>query len=388
MGLALPALPRRDASRLHLAHAALVHHLRRRHPRRPRLAGRPRPQPRHRLRGRRGVGAARRRRVGRGHPRRAWTARASPRRRCRPSSPTTATRIRVQTESLRRRRGAGDRHRPGRARRHRLDEVSLNSVGPSWGDEITSKAVRALVVLPDRHHDLRHVPLRVQDGPGHPRRPRPRRARHDRRVLGHRLRGHAGHGDRHPHDPGLLDLRRHRRVRQGRREHPTGVVHQPGHLQRHGEPVAQPDVDAVAEHLDHRAAADRARCWSSARSSWAPPRCRSSPSPCSSAWPRAPTRRSSSPARCSRSSRSASPGSRTCGAGSKLATRRPLPPWLQRLPSSRLAAATTRRRRRGRGRSRGRARRQRAGITVATAPRRPRPGAVIPPRPRKKTKRR
>ena len=50
-------------------------------------------------------------------------------------------------------------------------------------------------------------------------RPRPRHPRHRRRVLDHRLRGHAGHGDRLPHDPRLLDLRRHRRVRQGRREH-------------------------------------------------------------------------------------------------------------------------------------------------------------------------
>ena len=38
-----------------------------------------------------------------------------------------------------------------------------------------------------------------------------------------RVPGHAGDRDRHAHDPRLLDLRRHRRVRPGRREHQAGA---------------------------------------------------------------------------------------------------------------------------------------------------------------------
>ena len=45
-------------------------------------------------------------------------------------------------------------------------EVSVNDVGPSWGDEITSKARRALDRLPRRHRALHLAALRVEDGAG------------------------------------------------------------------------------------------------------------------------------------------------------------------------------------------------------------------------------
>ena len=50
--------------------------------------------------------------------------------------------------------------------------------------------------------------------------------------------------DRLPHDPRLLALRQHRRVRQGRGEHPARVVDGRHDLQRHGQPVAEPGADA------------------------------------------------------------------------------------------------------------------------------------------------
>ena len=69
-------------------------------------------------------------------------------------------------------------------------------VGPSWGEEISRKALRALVFFLIAHHDLHLVPLRAADGHPHARRPHPRRADHDRRVLARRVRGDPGHRDR------------------------------------------------------------------------------------------------------------------------------------------------------------------------------------------------
>ena len=136
-----------------------------------------------------------------------------------------------------------------------IEDVSLNAVGPSWGEEISRKALRALVVflvLITIYITLRFelrmaIPTLVA-------------LIHDvlitmgvYSIVG--LRGHPGDGDRGAHDPRLLDLRRHRRVRQGRREHQAGGHHPRPHLQRHGRPLAEPGAHAVAEHLDHRAAA-------------------------------------------------------------------------------------------------------------------------------------
>ncbi len=100
-GSRLAALQRRDQLRLRRPHAAVVRHLRRRDPRLGLgLAVHPRPEPRHRLRGRRRLGGRRRRRVRRRRPRRTWPTSGSPTPRCRRSTSGDDERLRIQTEEL------------------------------------------------------------------------------------------------------------------------------------------------------------------------------------------------------------------------------------------------------------------------------------------------
>ena len=54
---------------------------------------------------------------------------------------------------------------------------------------------------------------------------------------------------------GLLALRHGRRVRQGQGEHPRAARADPPHLRRGGQPGAQPDADALDQHLADRGAA-------------------------------------------------------------------------------------------------------------------------------------
>ncbi len=150
--------------------------------------------------------------------------------------------------------GAGGAHRV----RHRGREPHRRRAVVGRGDQ-PQGAPRAGGV-PRPHHDLHHAAVRAPHGDPHARRADPRRADHDRRVLDRRLRGHPRDRDRGAHHPRLLDLRRHRGVRQGRREHQAGRHHPRAHLQRHGRPLAQPGADALAEHVDHRAAARWRRC--------------------------------------------------------------------------------------------------------------------------------
>ena len=79
-------------------------------------------------------------------------------------------------------------------------DVSVASVSASWGEEITRKAVIALVVFlaPDRRVHL--VPLRVAHGADRPAGDDPRRRHQHRDLLGVRLRGHPGDG-RSPSSP-------------------------------------------------------------------------------------------------------------------------------------------------------------------------------------------
>ena len=92
-------------------------------------------------------------------------------------------------------------------------DVSVASVSATWGEEITRKAVIALVVflvliavyISFRFEWRMALTAPAGDAP---------RRRHQRRdLLGVRLRGHAGDGDRLPHGARLLAVRQHRRVR-------------------------------------------------------------------------------------------------------------------------------------------------------------------------------
>ena len=145
----------------------------------------------------------------------------------------------------------------------------------------------------------------------------PRRPHHRRRLLVERIRGDAGDRDRLAHDPRLFDLRRHRRFDKVDENTTLAVGHQRRHLQRHGQPVAEPDADALAEHVDRRGHPDHVVARRSARWCSARRRSRSSASRCSSVSSPAPTRRSSSPRRCWPSSRSASRATATFAGGSR-----------------------------------------------------------------------
>ena len=124
-----------------------------------------------------------------------------------------------------------------------------------------------------------------------------------------------GDRDRVPHDPRLLDLRHHRRVRQGATRTPrrllaTGRVTYSDMVNLSHEPGA----DAVAEHVDRRAPPDhvaaRRRLVRARRDHARGVRPRPAHRPASPAR----TRRSSSPRRSSLRSRSASLATRRCKA--------------------------------------------------------------------------
>ena len=111
--------------------------------------------------------------------------------------------------------------------------------------------------VPGARHDLPGVLLRTRHGRRRAGRPRPRRRGDDGHLLARRVRGHARHGDRPAHDPGLLALRHRRGVRQGQGEHARAARPHPPDLRRGGEPRAEPDADALDQHLADRGAARR-----------------------------------------------------------------------------------------------------------------------------------
>ena len=281
--------------------------LRRGHPRSACRARRPRrPQPRHRLH---------RRQRGRSRP----TAQSVDRRRGRASSGLGFNDIKVQER--RRRPPRPDRGTSTGTDAEREQSAAARSstalaelTGTTEAEvEVGSERGRPVVGRGDLREgapgprglprspivDLHHAPVRVPDGAGHAGRPGPRHPGRDRRLRDPPAAGHAGHRRRDPHDPRLLDLRRHRRVRPRRREHAPAHRRRPHDLQRDGRPVAQPGAHAVAEHPDHRPPPDPLGAARRARSSSGPPRSRSSAWPCSSASCPGPTRRSSSPRRSS-----------------------------------------------------------------------------------------
>ena len=83
-----------------------------------------------------------------------------------------------------------------------------------------------------------------------------RRRDHGGHLRARRPRGHAGDRDRDPHDPRVLALRHRGDLRQDQGEH--RVRRADGAARVHGRrrPVAEPDGDAVGQHVARRPAAD------------------------------------------------------------------------------------------------------------------------------------
>ena len=145
----------------------------------------------------------------------------------------------------------------GRQRRAalRVRRSAITDVSGTWGGQITRQALIALAVF----LVLVTIFLAFYFERGHGRRragrPRARRRGDGGRLLARRVRGHARHGDRPAHDPGLLALRHRRGVRQGQGEHARAARPHPPDLRRGGEPRAEPDADALDQHLADRGAA-------------------------------------------------------------------------------------------------------------------------------------
>ncbi len=183
--------------------------------------------------------------------------------RCRPSAPGTRRTVLIRSEPLdaesdgRRssRRCSTRSSRSAAAGRPGPEAISDSAVSGTWGGQITRQALIALAVflvlvtifLAFYFERAMAVAALVAL--------RPRRRRDGGRLLDRRVRGHPVHGDRPADDPGLLALRHGRGVRQGQGEHPRAARADPPHLRRGGQPRAQPDADALDQHLADRGAA-------------------------------------------------------------------------------------------------------------------------------------
>ena len=126
-------------------------------------------------------------------------------------------------------------------------DVSVASVSATWGEEITRKAVQALVVflaLIAIYISFRFEWRMALDGdPRHD----PRRRRQRRHLLDLRLRGHAGDRRRLPHRARLLAVRHDRRVRPHPGERAAGRGGR-ADGRRPRQRLDQPGADALDQH--------------------------------------------------------------------------------------------------------------------------------------------
>ena len=166
--------------------------------------------------------------------------------------------VAIRTESL----AAADDQRcadqePRRAGRHRRSsDVNVEDIGPTWGAEISRKALTRADRRAGRDRALHRDPVRMEDGGRRHDRPRPRRGDHGGRLRAGRARGHAGDRDRDPHDPRVLALRHGRDLRQDQGEHRVQRARRAPRVRRGRRPLAEPGADALGEHVAGRAAAD------------------------------------------------------------------------------------------------------------------------------------
>ena len=160
------------------------------------------------------------------------------RHRSRSRSRTSPTRSAPQLQDGVRRGGRRRRRRGQRQRRS----------ARTWGEEITEKAIRALVVFLvavavfisfrfEWRMALAAILAMVHDV-----------VDQRRHLLGVRLRGHAGDGDRLPHHPRLLAVRHDRRVRPGPGERAPRSPAAGLTARRRDQRLDEPGADALAEH--------------------------------------------------------------------------------------------------------------------------------------------
>ena len=194
-------------------------------------------------------------------------------------------------------REGGERARAGVP--HRAEQMQTQLVGPTWGSQITTKAIEALIIFLVVIVIYLSVAFEWRMAIGGVRRAAARHRDHDRRVRADRLLGQPDDRHRPADDPRLLALRHRGGLRQGPGEYRRPAHHPALHLQRRGQPGAQPDPGPVDQHLADRAPAGRAHPVHRRRACSARARSRTWRSCCSSACCPAPTPRSSSRPRCS-----------------------------------------------------------------------------------------
>ena len=138
-----------------------------------------------------------------------------------------------------------------------VDEISEQDVGPTWGSQISRKAIEGLIVflvLVSIYISFRFEPKMAASALI--------ALAHDLIITAgiYALVGRAGHpGDDHrdPDHPRVFAVRHRRHLRQDQREHRHDRDGRPRNLLGHGQHVVEPDPDAVLEHVAGRAAADR-----------------------------------------------------------------------------------------------------------------------------------
>ena len=135
-------------------------------------------------------------------------------------------------------------------------EVNVEDIGPTWGQQISRKAFRGLLLV--LVFIAIYIAWRFQwsmavGGDG---RAGARRGDHGGHLRARRAPGHAGDGDRDPDDPRVLAVRHRRDLRQDPGEHRVRGADRSPRLHGRGRPVAEPDRDALGEHLARRAPAD------------------------------------------------------------------------------------------------------------------------------------
>ena len=162
------------------------------------------------------------------------------------------------------------------------DNVNFNDVGPTWGGQVTDKAIEALIMFFIAGGHLHLGPVRVQDGGGRHRGRAPRHPGHGGHLLAGRLSGDPGHGGGRAHRARLFALRHRGGLRPDRRELQGPRRLGPHHLLGHGQPVDEPDPGPVDQHLAGGHHPGAVGTGGRARSSWAPPPCRTSVWPWSS----------------------------------------------------------------------------------------------------------
>ena len=143
------------------------------------------------------------------------------------------------------------------------NDISIESVGPSWGDEITKEARKALIVFFALIALYITIQLEWKMAVGRAGRGRARHHRHRRRLRGVPVRGDPSDGDRHPDDPRLLAVRHHRGLRQGAGEHRPGVDLREDDLHRPGQSVDEPGAHPVARTPPSPRSCRSSRCCSS-----------------------------------------------------------------------------------------------------------------------------